>query len=576
NFGTGDWSVCAWIRTTQSGTGDLNKGTIFANGGEFTGGIRYALAVGENYEGIVTLTTDDDTTEVQAIGIVIVNDNEWHHIAGVRDGTTLALYVDGRLDAVAVLPVGYDLSGTSQRNADMGAGRDQRDGRMVKYYRGVLDDVRISDHAMSRAEIAELVGKGPAFTYQGRLMDENVAADGPHDFQFKLYDDPATGSQQAGTITAQAVDVVDGYFTVELAFDSGVFDGNDRWLEIGVRPDDETGQYTVLAPRQPITPAPYAIHALSGAGEGIPGPQGPAGPQGPKGDQGDQGPPGAGVEVPLELSGSVNYPGSIISGANSGDGRGLHGSGGIGVYGEGSVGVEGEGNIGVQGESTNGTGSGVAGFSSLGSGVAGYSTSGYGVWGASSFTGVQGYSEGGIGVQGDSFGGSGVVGIAHYQGDDGIFGKGDVGVRGEGETGVHGTSTNETGYGVYGETAGSSGIGVYGRATAGSGVGVRGSGNERGVWGSGGTSDFYAAGAGKDYDSASSIRWKQDIRPIDDPLGKILALRGVYFDWDAEHGGRHDVGMIAEEVGAVLPEIVTYEENGIDATGMDYSKLTPL
>ena len=34
--------------------------------------------------------------------------------------------------------------------------------------------------------------------------------------------------------------------------------------------------------------------------------------------------------------------------------------------------------------------------------------------------------------------------------------------------------------------------------------------------------------------------------------------------------------MIAEEVGAVLPEIVQYDENGIDAIGMDYSKLTPL
>jgi len=34
--------------------------------------------------------------------------------------------------------------------------------------------------------------------------------------------------------------------------------------------------------------------------------------------------------------------------------------------------------------------------------------------------------------------------------------------------------------------------------------------------------------------------------------------------------------MIAEEVGAVLPEIVQYEENGVDAMGMDYSKLTPL
>ncbi len=36
------------------------------------------------------------------------------------------------------------------------------------------------------------------------------------------------------------------------------------------------------------------------------------------------------------------------------------------------------------------------------------------------------------------------------------------------------------------------------------------------------------------------------------------------------------MGMIAEEVGEALPEIVNYEENGIDAIGMDYSKLTPL
>ena len=34
--------------------------------------------------------------------------------------------------------------------------------------------------------------------------------------------------------------------------------------------------------------------------------------------------------------------------------------------------------------------------------------------------------------------------------------------------------------------------------------------------------------------------------------------------------------MIAEEVGRVLPGIVVYEANGIDANGMDYSRLTPL
>ena len=36
------------------------------------------------------------------------------------------------------------------------------------------------------------------------------------------------------------------------------------------------------------------------------------------------------------------------------------------------------------------------------------------------------------------------------------------------------------------------------------------------------------------------------------------------------------MGMIADEVGKVLPEVVSYEENGVDAIGMDYSKVAPL
>jgi hypothetical protein len=88
--------------------------------------------------------------------------------------------------------------------------------------------------------------------------------------------------------------------------------------------------------------------------------------------------------------------------------------------------------------------------------------------------------------------------------------------------------------------------------------------------------DFYATGPGANYGASSSIRWKSNVEPIEEPLEKISRLRGVTYDWDAEHGGHHDIGMIAEEVGAVLPEIVQYEENGVDAIGMDYSKLTPL
>ena len=88
--------------------------------------------------------------------------------------------------------------------------------------------------------------------------------------------------------------------------------------------------------------------------------------------------------------------------------------------------------------------------------------------------------------------------------------------------------------------------------------------------------DFFAGGAGINYGSSSSRRWKHNIETVDDPIGKLARMRGVYFDWDAEHGGHHDVGMIAEEVGKVLPEVVSYEENGVDAIGMDYSKVAPL
>ena len=59
-------------------------------------------------------------------------------------------------------------------------------------------------------------------------------------------------------------------------------------------------------------------------------------------------------------------------------------------------------------------------------------------------------------------------------------------------------------------------------------------------------------------------------------LEKLSEIRGVTFDWDEEHGGAHAAGFIAEEVGEVLPEVVFYEDNGIDAKGMDHSKMTPL
>ncbi len=129
------------------------------------------------------------------------------------------------------------------------------------------------------------------------------------------------------------------------------------------------------------------------------------------------------------------------------------------------------------------------------------------------------------------------------------------------------SSSNFNSYGILATAKGSKAVGVEG---IGKGT------TSKGVVGIGEAYDFDARGTGVNYGSTSSIRWKRNIFAIDNPLQKLSEIRGVYFDWDENHGGQHDVGCIAEEVGKVLPEIVVFEENGIDANGMDYSKLTPL
>jgi hypothetical protein len=69
----------------------------------------------------------------------------------------------------------------------------------------------------------------------------------------------------------------------------------------------------------------------------------------------------------------------------------------------------------------------------------------------------------------------------------------------------------------------------------------------------------------------SSKRWKTNIQPIENALDKVQRLRGVTFDWKVN--GKHDIGLIAEEVGQVIPEVVAYESNGKDAKSVDYARL---
>jgi hypothetical protein len=79
--------------------------------------------------------------------------------------------------------------------------------------------------------------------------------------------------------------------------------------------------------------------------------------------------------------------------------------------------------------------------------------------------------------------------------------------------------------------------------------------------------------------STSDIRLKENIVPIPNALDKISKISGNTYDWRVElkdvHGYEgNDVGVIAQEVEAVLPQLVQDRDNGYKA--VKYDKLVAL
>jgi len=479
--------------------------------------------------------------------------------------------------------------------------------------------------------VSALAKTDTTFSYEGALMESGNAASGSYSMEFTLFDALAGGSQVGSTVTIAAQAVSDGRFSSQLDFGPQDFSGTQHWLEIVV-------DGTTLSPRQPITGSPYSIqtrgifvdennnvgigtsnllarfhvesasfpfraYATGTAGGSFAGLFDSASTS------------GIGVFGIASASTGTTYGGRFQNFSTSG--YGVHGrayaqtgstygvfgrsasTSGHGVYGWATAGTG--VNYGGKFETNSTSGRGVYGSAGASSGqtFGGYfesaSTSGRGVFGEASAS--AGITDGVFGKS-DSTSGRGICGWAPASSGTtyGVFGQSDspfgrgvsgltsattgqnFGVYGKSQStsgrGIFGEVSATTGstYGVYGQTNSTSGIGVHGQATRTSGTtyGVRGQSNSPAGY------DFFASGAGTNYGATSSRRWKNNIVNIDNPLDKLASLRGVYFDWDNDHGGQHDIGMIAEEVGMILPEIVNYEENGIDAIGMDYSKMTPL
>lgn len=202
-----DFSAGVWVQTTGTTEAVLISQGGISGGGTGQGG-------NPNVEGFDLRMLDDGTIRFQLVSerqtgntytlqsTGVVNDGYWHYVTAVREGDVGRLYVDGFLVAEstgASKPLNGNLSlyvGWDSLSADA-------------YFAGAMDGVRLSDAAMTLAEIESLIASenvpptsaSQTFQYQ---IDENeplvidlssIASDADADrLQASLTTSPASGT----------------------------------------------------------------------------------------------------------------------------------------------------------------------------------------------------------------------------------------------------------------------------------------------------------------------------------------------------------------------------------------------
>jgi hypothetical protein len=155
--------------------------------------------------------------------------------------------------------------------------------------------------SISNLQPAIALAQGTSFTYQGQLQNNGSLAGGTYNLQFQLYTNSSGGTAVAGPVTNNGVVITNGLFTVTMDFGSSVWNGQTNWLQIGVE-SNGASSFTLLTPRQQLTPVPYAIYAEGANAAGL-----------------------SGVIPASSLSGTYGGGVSLTNGANSfvGNGAGL-------------------------------------------------------------------------------------------------------------------------------------------------------------------------------------------------------------------------------------------------------------
>jgi hypothetical protein len=99
NFGTGDFTIEAWIKTGSTASPAVII-QDYGSPGSANGWIFRQDATNNNKLELIVFD-GSDSNGYKVTGTSIITDNEWHHVAATREGTTIKVFVDGVQEASA-------------------------------------------------------------------------------------------------------------------------------------------------------------------------------------------------------------------------------------------------------------------------------------------------------------------------------------------------------------------------------------------------------------------------------------------------------------------------------------------
>jgi hypothetical protein len=145
-MGTSDFSVGLWTKANSptANSGIFSRGLWGANRPTKGYGIITAVSGNGKFEFEVANTTTASNTSISSV---------WQHIVGVRSGTNLLIYVNGKLE--------NQTSSGSVANLDMSfTNQVAQRGVNVGFYSGQIDDVRIYNYALTPTQVKTLYNGG--------------------------------------------------------------------------------------------------------------------------------------------------------------------------------------------------------------------------------------------------------------------------------------------------------------------------------------------------------------------------------------------------------------------------------